>query len=620
MPQTPVPILDLVAQATGKFTSKGGASSIAVGQANSFLSEIQNKTNANPEQAKEILLGVVANEIARKGDDPKSVIDSYPQELKDTIGYTPEKLKLNQTITKVGTIASPLLFLGAGVAAVLGAPVAVAGAIAALGWAVSSGVNNWNDVFHWGELQTAQLQQDLKKEQETLSDLGITNFGSFKDVEVQAILAAYQRAGRRTFTSPFTGMNVEMNESNFKEALRDIISDMNAQGVTPTKEQVLAVFQGWVNPGKGGATFTITPPADSGSGGSYTAGPVSRATTTQVAKPKLFLGTFFSGRIGKFEAFERQVDDKITSLADMIDDLETNLIRFMVKMPGMLSYDLFTAIDPKDEQGIPKQGSWVVCNVFFTNTMHKRMLIENILLGPVDPAVYYPEYQSLQQVQIQVPQILTPTKLNALSLPTGKEYTIDKQGNVVAGFFGGWSGAGGDAAATSKEASATSKESTAGASAPAPAQTTTTTPSGQTLITPPKGATIYNSDGSQFAVSNGVESYSEAWWKATGKTWKMPAVQATSAPATSAQETNAPTQSGDLPNLVAPFPRTITINKAEAAVRSAPNTSASLAGSQKLVNGDQFQAVGLVVGEEVGGNKYWWLSSKGNYVWSGGTN
>jgi hypothetical protein len=54
-------------------------------------------------------------------------------------------------------------------------------------------------------------------------------------------------------------------------------------------------------------------------------------------------------------------------------------------------------------------------------------------------------------------------------------------------------------------------------------------------------------------------------------------------------------------------------------VRSAPNTSASLAGSQTLYAGDEFTAVNEVVGESVDSNDLWWVSSLGNYVWSGGT-
>jgi hypothetical protein len=67
------------------------------------------------------------------------------------------------------------------------------------------------------------------------------------------------------------------------------------------------------------------------------------------------------------------------------------------------------------------------------------------------------------------------------------------------------------------------------------------------------------------------------------------------------------------------FPATILVTVPSLNVRSAPNTSASLAGSQTLSSGDIFTATNEVVGESVDGSDLWWVSSEGNYVWSGGT-
>ena len=63
----------------------------------------------------------------------------------------------------------------------------------------------------------------------------------------------------------------------------------------------------------------------------------------------------------------------------------------------------------------------------------------------------------------------------------------------------------------------------------------------------------------------------------------------------------------------------VRVDKAQAAVRSAPNTSASLAGSQILVQGDEFYAIGTVSGESTQGNNgIWYKSQYGNYVSSNG--
>lgn len=71
------------------------------------------------------------------------------------------------------------------------------------------------------------------------------------------------------------------------------------------------------------------------------------------------------------------------------------------------------------------------------------------------------------------------------------------------------------------------------------------------------------------------------------------------------------------------FPVTVLVTVPSLNVRSAPNTTASLAGSQTLFAGDTFMATNEVQGENVDEDgvtsDLWWVSSLGNYVWSGGT-
>jgi hypothetical protein len=62
----------------------------------------------------------------------------------------------------------------------------------------------------------------------------------------------------------------------------------------------------------------------------------------------------------------------------------------------------------------------------------------------------------------------------------------------------------------------------------------------------------------------------------------------------------------------------VRVDKEKAMVRSGANSQCSLAGSQSMVRGNTFVAVGTVQGENVGGNNIWYRSSKGNFVWSGG--
>lgn len=63
---------------------------------------------------------------------------------------------------------------------------------------------------------------------------------------------------------------------------------------------------------------------------------------------------------------------------------------------------------------------------------------------------------------------------------------------------------------------------------------------------------------------------------------------------------------------------TVRVKSAVLNVRSAPTSTAPLAGSRQLKAGDTFQIVGRVQGQMVNGISTWVKSSKGNYVWAGG--
>lgn len=82
-------------------------------------------------------------------------------------------------------------------------------------------------------------------------------------------------------------------------------------------------------------------------------------------------------------------------------------------------------------------------------------------------------------------------------------------------------------------------------------------------------------------------------------------------------------QPAPTPTPVKPLPVTsgvATVTVDELFVRSAPNIHAPLAGSQMLYKGDTFNYSELVRGDDVQGVSTWIKSTKGNYVWAGGTN
>jgi hypothetical protein len=110
--------------------------------------------------------------------------------------------------------------------------------------------------------------------------------------------------------------------------------------------------------------------------------------------------------------------------------------------------------------------------------------------------------------------------------------------------------------------------------------------------------------------------------RVTGIVKNLATIVATSSPAASSSTTVSSSALGvghSLTSSVTAFPVTVVVAASSLYVRSAPNTSASLAGSQVLHAGDEFTAVNGIRGENVNGNDLWWVSSFGNYVWSGGT-
>ena len=73
------------------------------------------------------------------------------------------------------------------------------------------------------------------------------------------------------------------------------------------------------------------------------------------------------------------------------------------------------------------------------------------------------------------------------------------------------------------------------------------------------------------------------------------------------------------PEPVSPVKGSVTVTVDTLMVRSAPNTSAPLAGSQRLSRGTVVGYTAVVGGQSVGGNGVWLRSVRGNYFWSGGT-
>lgn len=83
----------------------------------------------------------------------------------------------------------------------------------------------------------------------------------------------------------------------------------------------------------------------------------------------------------------------------------------------------------------------------------------------------------------------------------------------------------------------------------------------------------------------------------------------------------------DLTKRFYPVTRMVTVHpfvdilyvRSEPIRRGTHEKPSNLTGSETLTKNEKFKVIGFVNGEDINGNPFWWLSSKGNYVWSGGT-
>ena len=78
---------------------------------------------------------------------------------------------------------------------------------------------------------------------------------------------------------------------------------------------------------------------------------------------------------------------------------------------------------------------------------------------------------------------------------------------------------------------------------------------------------------------------------------------------------SAPKPPAPAPNNEYPKRVTVVVNKVY--IRTAPNTGAALGGDKYLLLGTTITVNNVVTGQNVSGNDKWYVSVKGNYIWTG---
>ena len=474
------------------------------------------------------------SELEEKGQDPDNFWDSLSAEAREEIKWSPEQLRRIEGIATFGAITTGFAWVTA----------SLAGAVTGLGGVILSG-----KVLQ--QIGKAKLAGTLATELPTI--MATAKFTGIKFLAIPALVAGI--AGMAAWLTPQISNQLE---------------DPGIWGRIMLEQLEQKRLQ---NAGGGFKT-------------DYAQVSKTRTTTYKTAKPKLFLGILYAGQVGKFEQFVRQVDDSITSEQDLRNDVQINLTKYISTIDNNLSYAIQIKNSPADELGVPKTGTWATLSIYFTNQFHKRLFLDEILLGPIEPTVYYPETQIVTSIQHEVPKLVDFEGAKIGNIMPEKLSIVDVAGNKIADVVPGSGPATPPAPPTGNPAKFTTNAGKVVPGVIDPLGVFTPWP---TLnLGSPEDIAVRSKDGAIL---------------------QTPPPAPAPAPAPVVTPTNT-------------FPKLVRVGVNGLAVRSAPNTWSSLEGSQRLNTGDEFWAVALVDGEVVTGtgNGKWWKSAKGNYVWSGGTN
>ena len=670
-------------------------------QARHAVGEVQQNFDVSEPEAKKAVVVLAAYETVRQGGNAEDALQKYPEPLKEYLEYTPGDLKFNQTLTKVGsviTVVGLALAIGAalyaaGAAALvllpatplliklMGDPAAVqrlaayvqglrflvsravvkpaiisagAGAVAA---AANYIVNNWNDVFHWGKTYLSQERKNLEQLKAKTGIDGFTQFGSFKPEGVDFLFSEFSKGGAQGIANDVRQVSQAFTRETFTQSIEDIIGRFNATGKAPTPAEVLLELSRWVVVNPSAATVATFPAALPGAAGaavkfpSSGLQPLTRLTMSTSTKPILLLGTIFAQRLKSMEAFERNKDDQINSVANLQTDASLELNNWLKTLPGRLSYTIELRSEPYDENGIKRPGVWATLNLSHKGIGGKNTYLDNILLGPVDPQVYMPKASDLSQVQFQLPKLLTAEEIAQIAFPSDGLNIVDKTGNLVPVTLAPSAPLPKVSPPSAPALVRTPEEETREALrlkelvavepkpqvSPPPPTFSSASPVPKYQVAGPAG--IFELANNQAATA--YTSYPAGVIWAGGSLLRITDVNKASAGYVriSPELLNVLTPTGDYalpaeqpaaqiqkatpqPPAVQPSTqsgRIIHVNIAKLMVRAQPTGDSETRFPHFLQNGSVFEAVGSAVGQSVAGVNAWWITREGYYIWSGGT-
>lgn len=140
---------------------------------------------------------------------------------------------------------------------------------------------------------------------------------------------------------------------------------------------------------------------------------------TEETKPKQFIGTLFSAKLGNVAHFERAVNDEINDMNELLDDAKTNLNRWLKSLPNRLGYSVKVVLNPVDEFGTQQSGIWAVLTLFITHISGKISPIDTILLGPVAPQTRFEIQKNQKTIENEIKDSVSAMTVNEIQVPVG---------------------------------------------------------------------------------------------------------------------------------------------------------------------------------------------------------
>lgn len=151
----------------------------------------------------------------------------------------------------------------------------------------------------------------------------------------------------------------------------------------------------------------------------------------ETSKPQLFTGILFAAPLSKPEAFNRVLDDEITDLADLQNDLKLNLANWVKGLAGRTSVALSVRNNPIISQSEKLSGTWLVASLSYGLVDGGRAFLDTIPLGPINPVKYMPKVSEVKTLENQIFAEFRPETVKELVIPPSALQALTKEGEIV---------------------------------------------------------------------------------------------------------------------------------------------------------------------------------------------